>query len=1077
MYKHLIFDGPTKSNEKNGREQKLETLTKSANPGAKFEGVTDVADLLKFLAQSEALVCIVHHNELHLAGIQERDCPSHHFYIHYSGAGFETCPEGWQRSDNHVFLADSIDSQGSSALESLHELLKTLRGINPAPPLGHWQAQLKTLNLTTYKSPRQFLYGHFPNWLAQAWRFQNPNTEALRQKFIVWAESQKLSDGSSPGPLTIESAWKIVTAQRSIKETFDIQQGQKQSKIRHDFKYLLFALKDGDKDRFKQLWQSNFVPDLNTWLGQEHLRPQDIGMEAVDNWLKSSSMDFLEGKKLVQHLRDDMDKFVAAPQEKQTVAETKTKIEPSENTPSIDPGTSVNTTHSGTAAEEKFDPQQSKPQPANIPPLPRYQQLPYPPSLHSPRLWCVGPHSHTAALWFKALQGLKAGTRPLNLSQCCYDQHLQLGDLLHQLRHTSPRELFNTLLCIDVGEQLREALNAGRSLNTLSPSASWTHDSQLQLGIVVRLICTFPHMTLAVLHDLNSSELREVLRQELLFTLPPTFMKGEELLEQIIQQHFFNIQEDRPSCAKLCAHFIEGQRNLFDPTGLRTLVKLRLIANIFSSTSDLGQPDLKHTEQQRKVLGSRLEQVMISIDEDASSTLFHAYAGYRYGYRAWTATSFYQFDQAHIWQSVANKHLVIRDTDLRFPDIDGRENVRDGKAQGSVRQRLESVYSDLWQFLPKNSEDVLHTQNSDKSSITKSTLAESSHKKNDSDAPIPKLGQHWKVRTVAATGHPIRNKPWIGASEREIRLGEIQGQSKQAHVLGLNKPLRSLYDLAQLMDWPQGSRPETLASRLTPPARLNSSAGHFAPYINLPLAGELLVQAKSLQGEDEMDWLIGAILAMEADEILLGMSEYTGLDAVRWLHRCEVRAEIRSVGFSGLIHIKPRKKELQCLVHARYRDNSLSQDHFLSRLWDDLRTLYKGAEQFHASEEANVESFCKRKWLGHHRFGHRIEEVLRRVVIMSASSICTWSSCLVLSTLLFWLLYGTCLPHETVFTNMFGYKVFITSLIGEPALGLNDHFPAIYSPWLQFVLILHLSSSYLLFGFFLSMVYRRITRS
>jgi hypothetical protein len=1046
MDQHLIFDGFAPLGEANLREVKLKRIILEVQPQAAIEACPTLTELLVQLKQKSPTIVYLHHSEIQAGGLRSKDFPEQHFYIHYSGAGFTTCPPHWDHFDHHFFLHESIDSDNSESFEPLKALLDTLRHIQPAPPVGHWLPQLKTITFTPYKSARQSLVGHFPRWLADAWVFHMKNQHPSRDEFKHWAANAEIVDGSTPGPLTIEAAWKrfLPAPNLKIKSVFEhsstpSQKEQIHSKLKHDFKYLLYAIKDGDRERFKKLWHENFTPDLLTWSQQNKVELHKLELEKVTAWIQDQSSDAQTGKKIVQTLRDRLDDLLQPYQPEK------------HNLENADP------------CEEPFQA------------LPCHHELKYPPNGHSPRLWCVGPRQSSAQKWKDCLLNLKAGRRPLNLSQCCFDEHHQFGDLLHQLRQTNPRELFHTLLLVDVGQQLREALNAGRTQHALSAEASWTSDNQLQMGIITRLVSTFPHMGLIILHDSEPSELREIIRQEFLSVVPKSDLDPEKLIEPLIQQHFFNLKTDAQACATACANFIEGQRHLFDPTGLRTFVKLRLIANIFSGATHQGQPELEHTLTQRKVLASRLEQVLISVDEDISSTLFHAYAGYRYGYRAWTVTSFHQFDQPHLWQSPAIKHLVIRDTDLRFPDIDGRENLRDAKSQGSVRQRLESVYSDLWQWLPENQISSA-TKDNNQNQLSSATEG-NNQKQNQSSSLLPKLGQHWKVRAVAATGTKIRLKPWLGSSELENRLGEIQGQQDQPCVLGLPKPLTSLYDLSQLMDWPTKTKPSTIASRLTPPARLNSAAGHYAPYINLPLAAELLVQAKSLQGEDELDWLIGAILALEADEMLLGMSEYTGLDAVRWLHRCEVRAEIRSVGFSGLIHIQPRKKELQSLVKARYRDNSLSQDHFLSRLWDDLRTLYKSSEQFYASEESNIESFCKRKWMGHHHMGHHIEEFLRRWFIMSASSIWAWLSSLVISTLGLWGLYGMFLPTDCIIDPMFGFKVFMSSLMGEPAFGFSDTFSLPFNFGLKVVIILHFSVSYLLFGFFLSMVYRRITRS
>jgi hypothetical protein len=63
-------------------------------------------------------------------------------------------------------------------------------------------------------------------------------------------------------------------------------------------------------------------------------------------------------------------------------------------------------------------------------------------------------------------------------------------------------------------------------------------------------------------------------------------------------------------------------------------------------------------------------------------------------------------------------------------------------------------------------------------------------------------------------------------------------------------------------------------------------------------------------------------------------------------------------------------------------------------------------------------------------------------------------------------------------TSLLSFQVLISSLIGEPALGLEqltvtEHL----NIGLKLTIMLHYGTSYILFGFFLSMIYRRLTRS
>lgn len=742
------------------------------------------------------------------------------------------------------------------------------------------------------------------------------------------------------------------------------------SKLRHDLKHLLFQLED--PSTFDTRWNDELKDRISNY--RQLCSGLSAAMEAVHSWM-DGERDPRDGKKSLLALRDALHPPVL-------------------------------------------------PMPPSDPPRP---------DARNPAVVMISPSIRSQQLWARAVSQVE-GTWGENFNWGPTSGFpASMTALGSVLRSRSPLELFHTQLVVDVGSALREALQAGQRHEDLGPLSHWTHDASSQLGLVVRLALTFPQMGLLVLHDLDAEALRDCLRHELFFSVPDSVPHQEELLERLIEQHFFH-HDHLTQAVQRSLTFLRGWRSLFDPTGLRTLCKLRLIANIFASGNDRGRPNLEQTLEQRTILAKRLENVALAVDEDQSSALFHAYGCYRFGYRSSTVTDFRFFDDPDTWKAPGAHRIVLRDTDLRFPDIHGREPPRQGQDQRSVRARLEDVTSDLWTLGP---------------------------------APefSPKLAQGWWVRTIAAGEPGLKEKLWPDITEEERVLGQ-----RGNDLVGIPKPLSSLYDLGLVL--PGDPRP--LAAGIVPPRRLEGNSGHFAPYINLPLASELLVQAKRLSGEHELHWLIGAILALEADEVLLGMSEYTGLEAIRWLHRCEVRAEIRSVGFSGSLHIHSRKQELESLVNHRYSKDELSRDHFLSRLWDDLRSLYKSTEQFHAAEEANIESFCKHKHFPRTHWAHIPEEILRRGVILCASSVFAWCGVFLFATMALWALYSLG-GVEGAWDVPLLFQVLASSLIGEPAFGIQEVNPQ--APFLKAVILAHYGSSYVLFGFFLSMVYRRITRS
>lgn len=1138
MKSFLIFDGREHGDQLNQRERKLKSWISKVIPDAESQ-VIQSGKLLTKLQGSEASIAFVHHSELPFELGEGDVLPNHHFYIHYSGAGFQEALSPWSHEPNHMFWGESIDRSDEMMEVPLLALLKVLAGVSPAPPPEAWAFILKTIALVPFLNKAQNFLSNVPQWLSEGYLFEKGQVSS-RQHFEQWCQEKKLSDGSSVSPLAKEYAWRILEEsdlssapnEQATRDASDISVGEQPADatttqasamasqefrmLAHHLKHLLFKVKAGEWPALKSDWNLQWRSPLERVfserehaVGLQSLADMDVQIEAEDasgvlSTLKTmkTALKTLEGEvpkgtppqqgsedalstlKNMLGLGDvavqreaerrEQGAFEGAPamQGSRAAQDFERSHDSAQSFErSRDSAQGFECSHdSAQGFERSHDSAQGFE-------LLSWSSRSIDLSQHYPAVWFVGPHAQMSQS-LKSLMNEHRREGWLQRPQLfLHDPLRDLERLLQMMREIPSQSLFHALVVVDIGQHLKEAINAGHRQRDLSASAHWTHDSRLQLGILVRLVVTFPQVSFLFTHSLEDEALMELLNTEWLDFVPQDIFEDAawdaknlqgsaderssaderkaSFLRHLLRCHFLQVKNGRlvepQTLMERCRRFCDGQRMLFDPTGLRTLLKCRLIANIFSGMTDRDHPDLKQTEEQRKVLASRLSHVMVSVDEDVSSTLFHAYAGYRFGYRAWTVTNFQQFDSGDVWTSTGTKKLVIRDTDLRFPDIDGRERLREasGKstpAMGGVRQRLESIYSDLWAY----------------------------RKSEDSEAFHQKIDASWKVRCIAAGDPVIRKKPWVGSSDQESQWGEIKKSQAPMHVLGLRKPLSSLYDLSMLMEDESGGSPQTVASRLVPPERLKDGASHYAPYINLPLAAELLAQAKNLQGEDELDWLLGAVLAMEADEILLGMSEYTGLDAVRWLHRCEVRAEIRSVGFAGMIHIGPRKKELQHLVKMRYRNDELSQDHFLARLWDDLRTLYKSADQFHAAEEANIESFCKRKWLSSvHALGP-VEEFVRRYFILSASSIWMWGASLMISTLILYGMYVRWLPEAS---EHLLFQVLASSLIGEPALGLESALPASMNAPLKVTLLLHYGTSYVLFGFFLSMIYRRLTRS
>jgi hypothetical protein len=627
--------------------------------------------------------------------------------------------------------------------------------------------------------------------------------------------------------------------------------------------------------------------------------------------------------------------------------------------------------------------------------------------------------------------------------------------LFEVLEKRNPMDLADMLVVLDVG-----ALLTGAFEPHAPKDESW-HVTGNSAGVAVELLLRFPQVfpvflsPLVPVVEMTSNTAEEVLSPGRIETheaewgafhrLQESLCRIEELPHDLshafsVPLHFVSPLDSGHGLFSTISRFARGMRCWFDPTGLRTLVKCRFLGTLFGNATNWD-----NTREQREVLSDRLDNVAVAIDEEREFAMLNAYTAYKFGRRAWIITTFAEFDTKPLWVAQAmdvTQNLdvvVLRDIDLRFPDIPEKDKIR---------EKLANVNESVWEN---------------------------------------KYGACWRIRAVSS--HPyVETEIKFGAkhSDDEYRLGQY-GEFPDFHYLGRNKPISTMYDLIRLVKEKVGNEYQTINSRLKTVKDPSVDGGHGAPYLNLAMAESLLQQTGNCE-RGPVENLLGALLAGEAYELLLGMSRTTALEALMLMHKKEVAAETGFPGVSQNMKLSVRKSDVEASLEMLFVDDTsknpenarTTKNLFLSRFWADLRPVYRDAELFEPAEAANRESLIAAQWVGYAWISRLFFiQKLKGLLIQIATGLFS----LFIATLVIWAIltffyawgdgYHLSLSWDGIknWLNLFK-DVMLTSLALQP----TDTLPKLKS-WWKFLLVLHVSLSYMSFGLLISNLHRKITRS
>ena len=512
--------------------------------------------------------------------------------------------------------------------------------------------------------------------------------------------------------------------------------------------------------------------------------------------------------------------------------------------------------------------------------------------------------------------------------------------------------------------------------------------------------------------------------------------------------HFVSPLDRGDGLASVLHRFARGMRCWFDPTGLRTLVKNRFLGTVFGSDASWAKAS------QREEMLHGLEHEAVAIDEEREFALLSAYTAWKYGRRAWVVTTYKEFHENTLWVASATSTrcdvIVLRDVDIRFPDMP------EGKSGQSMRTEIMNINSSQWNG---------------------------------------KLGGSWGAKAISGEASVIpwsEKNEWEDWASSEKGFGQRQNSKGEWEYLGFPKPVTSIYELREVLPYKVHGvegKPQTILSKLGgSDANQESEGGHGAPYLNLAM-GEALLRHSANCKDSPSAHFIGALLAMEAYELLLGMSKTTALEALLALHKHEVAAEVNFPGISQSLNIDNRKKDIEQTLNKLYekkdgkqeRETDLVKKMFLTQFWAELRIQYKDGEQFEAAEEANIQSLLNMSWKpkGWQWLSVGLSQCVKEWILRTATSLRWWVISAVGFSLVFAVLYGwqfLCDPLN--FLRIWSQVILamIQMQFNDPSLKVVVY-PDGHGPWAHLLAIMHLGISYVLFGFLIAMIYRKITRA
>lgn len=537
-----------------------------------------------------------------------------------------------------------------------------------------------------------------------------------------------------------------------------------------------------------------------------------------------------------------------------------------------------------------------------------------------------------------------------------------------------------------------------------------------------------------------------------------------------MKEHFVdatNIED----CIDLLKRHQNGYRPLFDPSGLRTNLKL----NIIETENKYKKEDRPKVFQDMSILNSRQNKCAVVIDEELPFTYLNGYASYRFGYRCYTITSKAEMEKALVNKSGTNKiDYSLEDLELRFSDMTYEE-------------------TDKYLDPERRLQDFPSLMNANRFYIT--------------GVATP------KQKTIF--GNRIIEKPYSGIYDFSFKTN-IQNKLKDSLSIKYLKFHRQvMFEIANFIKASvditknifrmnkqyqnNNDKPEDSISNK------KESKGHSPNNRVLLIADFLIGRAQNILKESKccQDAVHGAILALEAKELLCAHSMTTSLEAISLQHQLEVQAECSFYGVGHEIHTSSRLSELATEVDYSVgigNSSNASSEKFSQsfnaqlEIVNNLSLIFREYEQFDEADKCLNEVRVLRQGL--HYFGRFSKEIdykpVKRLWAITGEKYFNFlvsSGWKMLVCIALWIIFFTILYSSYLALNYRGqfYPSLNPTTLSQSALSFFEMQPAdiietqfgkefTNSSYFNVITFFELVIAYIHLGIFIAYLYQKLSR-
>jgi hypothetical protein len=330
-----------------------------------------------------------------------------------------------------------------------------------------------------------------------------------------------------------------------------------------------------------------------------------------------------------------------------------------------------------------------------------------------------------------------------------------------------------------------------------------------------------------------------------------------------------------------------GARELFDSSGFRSRLKVQVYDEALASL-DLSPPA-------RECVISRSNRLALAADEEPAFLSLNGYAAYRFGWRvalAPTKLELLRLVGESVIQAVGSGSVPAAGS-ARPPQPE------QGDAEGRIHLAIldwDLRYPDDHPWEMKNTDG---SRSDEKAILNRPLISDG-----NSGVSILDCLQRAKTQILLVSGAKMGGLP---EGDRLEHVSKPYGG-----IFSLPLEERKMSSRPKSKNEPAGIRGPAAKSKDQPVATTNTV--HSAPYGCLSIANHLLCRSRSLAASNPTDvesWVQVALLALEAKELLGGLSKTASFEALGLQHEAEVAAEASFIGVSPDLSIRDRLVDLE----------------------------------------------------------------------------------------------------------------------------------------------------------------------